>query len=215
VIGLSCSSQSKHDEWICDVNQIMQCQVGFPIISDVSRDIAKLYNMLDFQEVSNRDELGNPYTHRSVFIIDPKNVIRAQITYPLSTGRNFDEVTRLLDSLILYDSHNLATGSKWKSGSGAFVLGSDEEAKMVKLVINIRSLKVLRKLRNIIVLFKSQLQPNRNYDLAFYQSIVINDRLFMASLLSVRTKYLYCTKTYSRFSNNPQYKPPQWLDLIL
>lgn len=111
----------------------MQCNVSFPIISDTSREIAQKYNMLDFQEAINVDDEGNPYTHRSVFVIDPSNTIRAQITYPLSTGRNFDEVTRVLDSLILFDTQKLATGAKWKPGSQVFLLNStsDEEAKKV------------------------------------------------------------------------------------
>ena len=76
VIGLSCSSNEEHNNWICDVNNIMQCNVDFPIISDSARSVSHLYNMLDFQEPINVDKNGIPYTHRSVYIVDPKNIIR-------------------------------------------------------------------------------------------------------------------------------------------
>jgi alkyl hydroperoxide reductase subunit AhpC len=76
VIGLSCSTKEKHIEWVCDVNNIMQCKVEFPIISDNSRTIAQSYNMLDWQEPTNVDKDNVPYTHRSVYIIDPKSIIR-------------------------------------------------------------------------------------------------------------------------------------------
>ncbi|KAJ3301298.1 hypothetical protein HDV03_001047 [Kappamyces sp. JEL0829] len=131
VIGLSCSSIKQHQSWICDVNQIMECKVLFPIVSDHDRAIAQQYNMLDFQEPANVDADGMPFTHRSVFIIDPQNIIRGQLVYPLSTGRNFDEVVRLIDSLILYDTRKAATPSKWRPGGNVLMLDSttDEEAK--------------------------------------------------------------------------------------
>lgn len=76
VIGLSCSSTEEHNSWICDINNIMQCKVDFPIISDSKRIVAQAYNMLDFQDPINVDKNNIPYTHRSVYIIDPKNIIR-------------------------------------------------------------------------------------------------------------------------------------------
>ena len=133
----------------------MQCKVDFPIISDSKRIVAQAYNMLDFQDPINVDKDNIPYTHRSVYIIDPKNIIRLRFislctwfshyrshsyfraitVYPLSTGRNFDEILRVLDSLMLYETRKLATPSKWKPGNEAFLLSNvtDDDAKKVCL----------------------------------------------------------------------------------
>lgn len=77
--------------------------------------------MLDYQDATNVDKQGFPFTVRSVFFIDPSNTLRAQITYPASTGRNFDEIIRVLDSLLVSDAHKVATPVQWNKGDDVIV----------------------------------------------------------------------------------------------
>ncbi|KAJ3027242.1 UNVERIFIED_CONTAM: hypothetical protein HDU68_004199 [Siphonaria sp. JEL0065] len=133
VIGLSCSSLEDHHKWIEDINETQNCKVQFPIIADPTRKIATLYEMLDFQDPTNIDKQGMPLTVRSVFILDTKNVIRTIITYPASTGRNFDEILRVVDSLQLCDVKKVATPANWMVGDEVIVhnsLGNEEAEKL-------------------------------------------------------------------------------------
>ncbi|KAJ3289054.1 hypothetical protein HK104_007778 [Borealophlyctis nickersoniae] len=114
VIGLSCNTLESHEGWIADINETQSTNVQFPILADADRKVATLYDMLDHQDATNVDKKGMPLTVRSVFIVDPKNVIRLIITYPASTGRNFDEVLRVIDSLQLGDKRKIATPEGWR-----------------------------------------------------------------------------------------------------
>ena len=116
VIGLSCNTLESHEEWIKDINETQNSLVSFPIIADADRKVATLYGMLDAQDPTNIDKAGMPLTVRSVFIIDPMDTIRLMITYPASTGRNFDEILRVVDSLQTCDLHKVATPVNWKAG---------------------------------------------------------------------------------------------------
>ena len=146
VIGLSCNDVSSHHGWIKDIEYSQGCTVQFPIIADPTREIATMYGMLDYQDPTNRDTKGMPFTVRSVFFIDPKNVIRTMITYPASTGRNFDEIVRVLDSLMLCDEYPIATPVNWKKGDDVIVhVGlSDEEAAKKFQTVKKTGLKYLR-----------------------------------------------------------------------
>jgi glutaredoxin/glutathione-dependent peroxiredoxin len=124
VIGLSCNTLESHEEWIKDINETQQCNVEFPIIADPSREIATLYDMLDQQDATNVDKQGMPLTVRSVFVLDARNVIRTVLTYPASTGRNFDEILRIVDSLQLTDKRKVATPAGWNVGDEVIVHNS-------------------------------------------------------------------------------------------
>jgi len=136
VIGISANGLQSHHKWVEDINEFGGKTVGhtdvqFPIIADEDRKISTLYDMLDEQDATNRDAKGLPFTIRTVFIIDPKKVIRLTVSYPASTGRNFDEVIRVLDSLQLGDRHKITTPVNWKKGDDVIVhpAVSNDEAK--------------------------------------------------------------------------------------
>lgn len=114
VLALSVDSLQAHKGWIPDINETQDCVVDFPIIADEDRTVSTLYNMLPA-------EGGDRMTVRSVFFIDPQKRIRASITYPASTGRNFQEILRVLDSLQLTDKHKVATPADWKSGEDVVI----------------------------------------------------------------------------------------------
>ncbi|RGB38734.1 thioredoxin-like protein [Rhizophagus diaphanus] len=141
VIGLSANELSDHEKWVDDINEVNNVNVNFPIIADHERKVSALYDMLDHQDITNVDTKGIPFTVRSVFIIDPKKIIRLMITYPASTGRNFDEVIRVIDSLQLGDKHRITTPANWKKGDEVIVHPgvSNEEAE--KLFPGFRTVK--------------------------------------------------------------------------
>ncbi|XP_046587970.1 peroxiredoxin-6 isoform X2 [Neodiprion virginianus] len=114
VIALSCNSVKSHIQWIKDIKaygEITEANFPYPIIEDESRTIVTALGMLDPDEV---DSTGLPVSARSVFIIDPKKKMRLSILYPATTGRNFDEILRVIDSLQLTDKHKVATPVDWK-----------------------------------------------------------------------------------------------------
>ena len=117
VIALSVCSLKDHGEWIKDINETQQTTVNYPIISDENRDIAHLYGMI-------HHKTSETFTVRTVFIIDPQNKIRATLCYPPSTGRNFKEILRVLDSLQLTDHHSVATPANWEWGQECVILPS-------------------------------------------------------------------------------------------
>ena len=114
-IALSVDPATKHKEWISDINDTQNTTVNFPIIADADRKVADLYDLI-------HPNASATATVRSVFIIDPKKVIRTTITYPASTGRNFDEILRVIDSLQLTDSHKVATPVNWKDGDDVVII---------------------------------------------------------------------------------------------
>ena len=123
-IVISVDDVESHKRWITDVNETQNADVQFPIIGDADKKVAELYDMIH----PNADETA---TVRAVFIIDPQKKIRATITYPPSTGRNFDEILRVIDSLQLTDSYSVATPADWKDGDDVVVSPSipTDEAK--------------------------------------------------------------------------------------
>jgi alkyl hydroperoxide reductase subunit AhpC len=131
VIGLSANELSDHEKWVEDINEVNNVTLQFPIIADADRTVAKLYDMLDNLDATNVDAKGIPFTVRNVFVIDTKKVIRLMITYPASTGRNFDEIIRVIDSLQLGDKHRITTPANWKKGEDVIVHPgvSNEEAE--------------------------------------------------------------------------------------
>jgi len=128
VIALSVDKVDNHGGWIKDINEIVGCTVDFPIIADPDRRISCLYGMLNQDHL---EDSGLPFTVRSVFIIGPDRKIKTIISYPASTGRNFDEILRVIDSLQLAVSHKVATPADWTSGKDVVVLPSisTEEAR--------------------------------------------------------------------------------------
>jgi alkyl hydroperoxide reductase subunit AhpC len=123
-IGLSIDPVASHQSWAADIRETQGHAPNFPIIADPDRKVAGLYGMIH----SAHDEV---YTVRTVFVIDPKKKIRLMITYPQTTGRNFDEILRVLDSLQLTDAHRVATPVNWKPGEDVIIVPavSDEEAR--------------------------------------------------------------------------------------
>jgi GTP-binding protein HflX len=123
-IALSVDSAESHCGWIADINETQHTSVDYPILADADRRVADLYGMIHPNSLNN-------LTVRSVFIIDPARKLRLQITYPASTGRNFDEILRVIDSLQLTDHHQVATPVNWKDGDDCVVVPSipTEEAR--------------------------------------------------------------------------------------
>ena len=114
-IAISVDSLESHAKWVPDINETQHTTVNFPILADADRSVATLYDMIHPNALVNA-------TVRSVFIIDPKKVIRTTFTYPASTGRNFDEILRVIDSLQLTDSHKVATPVNWKDGDDVIIV---------------------------------------------------------------------------------------------
>ncbi|WFD21706.1 peroxiredoxin 1 [Malassezia equina] len=130
VIGLSINDVDSHQSWIEDIRDIAGHEVTFPIVADPDRKIATLYDMLDALDPTNVDALGKPFTVRDVFVIDPNKLIRLKLSYPASTGRNFTEILRVIDSLQLVDRHPVTTPVNWEPGQNVIIHPSvtDEQA---------------------------------------------------------------------------------------
>lgn len=124
-IALSVDPVEDHQNWIGDINETQETEVNFPILADADRKVSKLYDMI-------HPEADNTLTVRSVFIIDNNKKIRATLTYPASTGRNFDEILRLVDSLQLTDSHSVATPANWKDGDEVVIVPSITDPKTIE-----------------------------------------------------------------------------------
>jgi alkyl hydroperoxide reductase subunit AhpC len=124
MIAVSVDDVPSHKKWIGDIEDTQKATMNFPIIGDAERKVSHLYGMI-------HPEANDTLTVRSVFFIDPNKKVRAMITYPASTGRNFDELLRVLDSLQLTDSHKLATPANWKNGDDCVIVPAvtDEQAK--------------------------------------------------------------------------------------
>ena len=133
IIGLSVDSVEDHESWSKDIEETQGYAVNYPLIGDTSLEIAKLYDMLHPNasgEAKDRTPVDNQ-TVRSVFIIGPDKKVKAMVTYPMSTGRNFDEILRILDSCQLTAKHKVATPVNWKQGEDVIIVPavSNEEAK--------------------------------------------------------------------------------------
>lgn len=133
VMGLSVDSVEDHKAWLKDIEETQGHAVNFPLIGDTDLKVAKLYDMLpeDAGETSEGRTAVDNATVRSVFLIGPDKKIKAMLIYPMSSGRNFDEILRLLDSSQLTDLHKVATPVNWKQGDDVIIVPSvsDEEAK--------------------------------------------------------------------------------------
>jgi alkyl hydroperoxide reductase subunit AhpC len=133
VIGLSVDPVDKHASWAKDIEETQGNTVTFPMIGDTELKIAKLYDMLPAEagDTCEGRTAANNATVRTVFIIGPDKKIKLQLSYPMSTGRNFDEILRVLDSIQLTAQHKVATPANWKEGDDVIIAGtvSDEEAK--------------------------------------------------------------------------------------
>ena len=133
VVGLSVDPVDNHAKWAKDIAETQGHVVNYPLIGDPSLSVAKLYDMLP-EDAGDTSEGRTPVdnaTVRSVFVIGPDKTIKAMLTYPMSTGRNFDEVLRLLDSCQLTAKHQVATPVNWNKGEDVIIVPavSDEEAK--------------------------------------------------------------------------------------
>lgn len=133
VVGLSVDEVSNHEAWLKDIEETQGNAVNYPLIGDPELNVAKLYDMLpeDAGETSEGRTAADNATVRSVFVIGPDKKIKAMLTYPMSTGRNFDEVLRLLDSCQLTAQHQVATPVNWQQGEDVIIVPavSDEVAK--------------------------------------------------------------------------------------
>jgi len=131
IIGLSVDPVGNHTKWAADIEETQGHAVNYPMIGDPELKVAKLYDMLP-AEAGTSSEGRTPAdnaTVRSVFVIGPDKKVKAMLTYPMSTGRNFDEVLRLLDSCQLTTKHNVATPVNWKVGEDVIVPPSVSDAQ--------------------------------------------------------------------------------------
>jgi alkyl hydroperoxide reductase subunit AhpC len=125
VVGLSVDELTNHAAWSADIEETQGAAVNFPIIADTDRKVSDLYDLI-------HPNASDTLTVRSVFVIGPDNKVKLIITYPASTGRNFDEILRVVDSLQLTAKHKVATPVNWKHGEDVIIAGtvSDEDAKL-------------------------------------------------------------------------------------
>ncbi len=133
IIGLSVDPVENHRKWALDIEETQGHAVNYPMIGDTDLAIAKLYNMLPADESGTAEgrTAATNATVRTVFIVGPDKKIKLMLTYPMSTGRNFDEVLRVLDSIQLTAKHQVATPVNWKSGDDCIIVPSvsDDDAK--------------------------------------------------------------------------------------
>lgn len=133
VIGLSIDSVDDHKAWSGDIEKAQGHAVNYPLIADTDLEIAKLYNMLPAEEMGTSEgrTAATNATVRSVFIVGPDKKIKLMLTYPMTTGRNFDEILRVLDSMQLTAEHKVATPANWKDGDDVIIVPavSNDDAK--------------------------------------------------------------------------------------
>ncbi len=135
VLALSVDPLDKHKGWINDINETQNCTVDFPIIADEDKTVANLYDMI-------HPNASETFTVRSLFIIGPDKKVKLMITYPASTGRNFYEVLRVIDSLQLTANYSVATPANWKEGEDVIVVTAvSTEAAIEKFPKGVRIVK--------------------------------------------------------------------------
>ena len=125
VLALSVDSAESHTKWIDDINETQSTTVNFPILADADRKVSELYDMI-------HPNANATLTVRSVFIIDPAKKVWLTLTYPASTGRNFNEILRVIDSLQLTDSHSVATPVNWQDGDDVIIVPSLKDEEVIK-----------------------------------------------------------------------------------
>jgi alkyl hydroperoxide reductase subunit AhpC len=126
VLGLSVDGLSDHEKWKGDIADVTGNTLNFPLIADPDKTVSDLYGMI-------HPNANNTLTVRSVFVIDPNNKLRLTLTYPASTGRNFDEILRVIDSLQLTDGYKVATPVDWKDGDDVIVVPALSDAEATEL----------------------------------------------------------------------------------
>jgi thioredoxin-dependent peroxiredoxin len=124
-IAVSVDDVASHKKWIGDIEETQSVKMNFPILGDSDKKVAKLYDMI-------HPEWNDTLTVRSVFVIDGNKKIRLMITYPASTGRNFQEILRAIDSLQLTDNYQVATPADWKKGDDCIIVPSIQDPKVLK-----------------------------------------------------------------------------------
>ncbi len=132
LIGLSADPVDRHSAWSKDIEETQGSAVKYPMIGDADLKVAKLYNMLPAEEVgADGRTAANNATVRTVFVIGPDKKIKLHLAYPMTTGRNFDEILRVIDSMQLTAKHKVATPANWKNGEDVVIISSvsDDEAK--------------------------------------------------------------------------------------
>jgi len=131
VIGLSADPVEDHKRWVPDIEETQGAKVNYPMIGDDNLEVAKLYDMIHPNATPGKRSAAENSTIRSVFVIGPDKKVKATLSYPMSTGRNFDEVLRLLDSCQMTAKHAIATPVNWKPGEDVIIPASvsDEDAK--------------------------------------------------------------------------------------
>ena len=125
VLALSVDSEESHKQWVPDINETQGTTVDFPILADEDRKVSELYDMI-------HPNASASATVRSVFIIDPAKKVRLTLTYPASTGRNFNELLRVIDSLQLTDSHSVATPVNWEDGDDVIIVPSLKDEAVIR-----------------------------------------------------------------------------------
>jgi thioredoxin-dependent peroxiredoxin len=133
ILGLSVDPVSDHAKWAQDIEDVTGHAPNYPLVGDHDLQVAKLYGMLpaDAGNTSQGRTAATNQTVRSVFVVDPNKKIRLLLTYPMATGRNFQEILRVIDSLQLTDKHKVATPANWKQGEDVIIVPAlqDEEAR--------------------------------------------------------------------------------------
>jgi len=133
IIGLSVDPIGDHARWLDDIREVSGAAVDYPIIGDRDLNVAKLYGMLPVDEAGSSEgrTAATNQTVRTVFLVGPDKLIKAMLIYPMSSGRNFDEVLRLLDSCQLTAKHKVATPANWRQGEDVIIVPavSDDEAR--------------------------------------------------------------------------------------
>jgi alkyl hydroperoxide reductase subunit AhpC len=124
-VGLSVDPLQDHKNWTKDIEETQNCKLNFPMLADADKKVANLYGMI-------HPNASDTFTVRSVFIIDPNKKVRLIITYPASTGRNFDEILRVIDSLQLTDKHKVATPVNWKQGEDVIIVPALKDEEEIK-----------------------------------------------------------------------------------
>jgi len=125
VLAVSVDPVDSHTRWIDDINDTQGARVNFPILADDDRKVADLYDMI-------HPNASTTATVRSVFIVDPAKKVRLTLTYPASTGRNFNEILRVIDSLQLTDTHSVATPANWEDGQDVIIVPSLKDPEEIK-----------------------------------------------------------------------------------
>ena len=124
-LAVSVDDVASHHKWAGDIEETQKSKLNFPILGDADKKVSNLYGMI-------HPEANNTLTVRSVFFIDPQKKVRAMITYPASTGRNFDEILRVIDSLQLTDNYSVATPANWKDGGDCVIVPSITDPEVIK-----------------------------------------------------------------------------------